>query len=154
MRPAKAQAPVTPEPLPSSSTPQPISRPLAAETPSPATALQAKRKLPPAPRKVVSTTMACSNDDRLIAEWLADPANKVSTKIDFGIDQPAVDELKDDGHAVMRAARRPGQVGPRWWIAGIAGNRTTQQLWSWANALRKAKKLPPIVRGVGLEEKG
>lgn len=130
----------------------PLKKPNAEHQPKPAVATKdAVVSAPPETKPVVSEIQPVAipkppkqvvDEKALIAAHLA--SKGVTTKVDFGVDQPAVDALRSYGYTVTKAA--PGKKGPGQWLIN-GGCRALSDLWGTANRELRVRGLPEIKRG-------
>lgn len=92
---------------------------------------------------VQSRTLAEVERQRMIDEHIK--AKGVTTEIDYGPDQPAVDALKEAFNTVVPNKPHVGGGKPRPWLVN-GSPRTTQQLWEFANRERTMRGKKPIKR--------
>lgn len=112
--------------------PEPVPEPESEPEPAPVQE-QPVTPTPPAPLP------SASERERQIEAHIAQ--HGVQRSIDFGLDQPAVDALRNAGWSVVRS-RNPRAP----WLIG-QGEANTPALWERANRERQQRGLPPIRRG-------
>jgi len=97
---------------------------------------------PQLPASVLASRAADKERQRQIEEFLR--TRGVTTAVDFGPDQPAVDEMRAAGHIVARPnSQKRGRPGD-FLVDGYVVKQ--EALWKRANKLRKERGLPPLTR--------
>ena len=125
-------------------------RPPPAETLPPPAAKVKEIPLPAPPPPAAARDIPETDRDRMIAEHVA-TKGLTTEPPEFGVDQPAVEYLRERGHIIERSVGKPGN---RKWMVDFNRTMSTVDLWKWANRERKHAGLGMLNRAEPFSKEG
>lgn len=104
----------------------------------------------PGPPPAAARDIPETDRDRMIAEHVA-TKGLTTEPPEFGVDQPAVEYLRERGHIIARSVGKPGN---RKWMVDFNRTMSTVDLWKWANRERKHAGLAMLHRAEPFSKEG